>query len=472
MDQDLFYLLNGIDEHECSKPKKAKIDDVEKSTSKPKPISPQSSVEKSTKIASDKKSIKKSKKSVKNPDFSKKQDLAKTVLTKNFDLKLSKQTKRQHSSQKIRKADKKQSNLLKIPKKPKKRPKKPSSKPRFNTQKFIQLINSKWTKGNLPKIPKHRLMPIKESKNQPPKKRPKLSSKDDKPKRIIKKYYWRRTIAYMKSRHDVMRYRKISSSLSSSKNPQNHEKLNFWWKRENPSFEQLRIKHGVIAKRIFQLNQQAKNSEIVSPYNLAQGFWDPRKYRVGLYKNGVFKDHRLTRKCRDDKLKRKKRFQIYRSSYGVNHWRWNKLSNVYSAGKINNYFRGRHNYSYMSKTGQPYNFPIPTFNAIDRQQLVNNQNNMQFYRDYDEHYRINMDQHNINQVMKKLRSVLLSPQEARQQENMRRKKKDEEERKQQEQLQRENRFRQSLVNQGANFRHSTGLPDNCPMPAYDTGSRW
>merc|ERR1711920_569432 len=131
MDAEMFLLMNGFNEQaECSKPKKPKLDNADKSTKTKRTVTPQTSVEKDMKKSSGKKSKKLlSKKS----DFPKTPNLAKKVLTKNIDLKLSKPTKRQHTSQKIRNTDKKEMKKLKIPKK---RPKKPASKPRFNTQKF------------------------------------------------------------------------------------------------------------------------------------------------------------------------------------------------------------------------------------------------------------------------------------------------------------------------------------------------
>lgn len=331
----------------------------------------------------------------------------------------------------------------------------------FNLRKFINYLNTAHRNINgykLPRIPKNKLLPSKIK--PPPEKRQKLQDSERNNDRIVKKYFWRRTGAYMEARRQAIRVKTSRTQQNGYKIIQatSTKKLLIpWWKNyrsrssfeldennnlvKNPSFQHLRIKHGLIARRVQSIN---KNSRVVGPHVLLKGFWDPRSAKIGIFKNGKF--YAKNDPCiKNDNTKR---YKFFKSSYGINHSRLNK-----KPGKTLN--------THIDNTGHRIHFPIPTFNPQDRQRMVNKQNDPHFYDNFDKFYRkdANYERFDFKKMaacLARLSEATLSKNEAFREKTQKEREVIEEEEKMAYQVEKNmisaRQFQQNLASQGYTFK--------------------
>jgi len=348
--------------------------------------------------------------------------------------------------------------------KPKKREKKPASKPIFNLRKFINYLNSAHRSINgykLPRIPKNKILPSKIK--PPPEKRQKfqtVKNPECNNDRIVKKYFWRRTGAYMEARRQAKRAKTSRIQQNGFKIVQDtstKELLIPWWENygsrssfeldennnlvNNPSFQHLRIKHGLIARRVQMIN---KNSRVVGPHVLLKGFWDHKSTKVGIFKNGKF--YSKNDSC--IKSHHTQRYKFFKSNHGINHSRFNKKT-----GKTLN--------THMDNTGHRINFPIPTFSSQARQRMVNKQNDRHFYDNFDRFYRKDpnyeiADIEKMEECLAKLSKATLSKNEAFREKTQKEREMIEKEEKMactaEEEMRKAREFQQNLQSRGYTFK--------------------
>jgi hypothetical protein len=443
--------------------------------SKPKRIKPEQLADKNPK---QRKAIKDSYKQAKKDRKAERAKIREAKLAKKLSAKKSKSLKRPKSSKVHHHASSKlrlnQLNTTKTTVKPKaqKRQKKPASKPIFNLRKFINYLNSAHTNTSgykLPRIPKNKLLPSK--MKPPPEKRQKFQTVNNpecKNDRIVKKYFWRRTGAYMEAKRQATRSKTSRIQQNGFKVVQDtstKELLIPWWENygsrssfevdennnlvKNPSFQNLRVKHGLIARRLHMIN---KNCRVIGPHVLLKGFWDPKITKVGIFRNGKF----YSKNDSSIKNDNTKRYKFFKSSHGINHARFNKKP-------------GKTLTTHMDKTGHRINFPIPTFSPQDRQRMVNKQNDPYFYENFDRFYKKDpnyeiADINKMEECLAKLSKATLSKNDAyREKSEKEREVMVEEERmaeKVEEEMMKARRFQQNLQSQGYTFkqdyRYSSG----------------